>query len=146
MERRRRRWVAVGLGAIAVVLAVITFGPGWSSVFTGPELAVVKSDPMASLDLPGAEEISRREENAGTTLGKPTSARVVVRYRISGDPEAVLESAVAAAELNGWQGDHIEAEYYSADRPVDEGTLELIVAISEQSDEPGLFLSVNLRR
>lgn len=146
MERRRRRWVAIGLGAIAVVLAVITFGPGWSSLFTGPELAVVKSDPMANLDLPGAVEISRREENAGTTLGKPTSAQVVVRYRISGDPKAVLESAAVAAELNGWQGDYIEEDHYSADRSVDEGTLELTVAISEQSDEPGLFLWVNLRR
>lgn len=76
-----------------------------SACSSGPFLANLKADPVASYEAEGITEARRWITREGTVLGKPTYAKVLVVYHIEDQSQVdrVLEEAVAFAEQNGWR-------------------------------------------
>jgi hypothetical protein len=90
--------VAAALAAAATAVAGCG-GDGGDSA----QLDALRGDPMASYEPPGGELVDTEEQSEGkTTLGKPQLAKVSRLFALSGDGEAALDDAVAAAEDAGW--------------------------------------------
>ena len=67
------------------------------------ELQALEDDPFARYEPPEGRLVNVREQDRGTTVGKPVYAKYSRMFAVpAGDPEQQLEQALAAARAAGW--------------------------------------------
>ena len=94
---------------VLALLAVISAG----CETTYPEhLASLQGDPLATVQLPGAERSTDTTDDARTALSRPVAATILRRFHIEeeADPDRVRDEAIDAARAAGWSIEDPAAE------------------------------------
>lgn len=120
-----KRKLSVGVTLVVSAVAALLGCAGQS------DLDVLRSEPVTTIDLASAGEVTRVEHDSGETLGKPNSAIVLLRF-VPAEGEdllTVLEEARSRAGELGWaltgERDFVTGRKVTAGRDL---TMELFVA------------------
>lgn len=130
-----------GLVSVLLILALVACGGD-------DELDSLRQERLADLASAVEEgqlaEVRRSETGAGTALGKPVRAKLVITYAVEADPASALQAAADVAEEDGYtlqgpaetsQGTVVEGEKLTGSQPI---LLGLTLLGPEESDASGV--------
>lgn len=122
------------------ILWLIIIASGCETTYPA-ELDSLQQDPMATLQLPGAELVRTSERDA-TIWSKPSPARLSNSYRVlaDADPAAVRAEAIAQAEHHGWDVEDAEAEIVQGTKQLDTGSGGISIYFIEEEGEQRLLV------
>lgn len=124
------------LGLLA--LGLVVGGGWWWSQRPGPDLVLLREDPLASWVPQGARVERSRESDSGTTLGMPHYARITRIFSLGDqDPDTVLDEARVVARDAGWTIDARRDDALNATRHEPDWRLELTVVSTTVEGVPG---------
>lgn len=111
-----------------LAVGLVAGGGFWWSQRPGPDLVLLREDPLAGWDPDGATLDRSHESGSGTTLGKPHYARVTRVFTLEDrEPDAVLDDAQVVARNAGWMIDRRSDDALTATRYVPDWRLDLTV-------------------
>lgn len=114
--------------ALLVALGLVAGGGWWCSQRPGPDLVLLREDPLAGWVPDGATLEKSSESDSGSTLGKPHYARVTRVLSLDARPPArVLDEAQAVAADAGWTIDRRSDDAVTATRHEPDWRLDLTV-------------------
>jgi hypothetical protein len=114
--------------ALVISVGLVVGGGWWLAQRPGPDLALLRDDPLAGWVPDGATLERSRESESGTTLGKPRYARVTRIFTLgAGGQGSALDEAQAAARDAGWTVERRSDDALTATRDEPDWRLDLIV-------------------
>lgn len=125
--------------ALVLLLAVgLVVGGWWWSQRPGPDLVLLREDPLAGWVPDGARLQRSSESGSGTTLGKPHYARVTRVFTLEDrEHDAVLDEAQVVARNAGWTIGRRSDDALTATRDEPDWRLELTVVTGTFEGVPG---------
>ncbi len=129
------------LGLSLAALMAGTLGAGCSS---GPpeHLADLQDEAMAQWVYDGAVEVRRSENEAHTSLGKESRARIIIAYEAT-EPDAVetvKHAAIAAAAADGWDLKPTSTDGAAGTKKLPDGLAEISIGIDTTDDQVNIIL------
>ena len=119
----RRRWPVLAavlvLAGVAAALAFVIGRPG-------PDLELLREDPLARWVPPGTALTRSHDRESGTSLGMPVYAGITRVFRAH-DARAALEAAEDTAGAHGWAVEYRHTDSFTAYRQVPGWRLKLSV-------------------
>lgn len=115
-----------------LALGMLGCATGIQCTYEFSYLWALKSDPMASLDLPGTDLDHSHNTVGGTVLGKPRYSRVTHVYRIVNQAEAddLLGEAVEYAESSGWTIEpSLSQDSYRGRKTLETGRADIFIGL-----------------
>lgn len=97
-----------------------------------PHLAALRSDPLASVQVPGLSSSGGFTKSSGTTFGKPRHAEIHREFS-NGSPvtQSVLDRAAAIAKDAGWQVERLSSGHYTGAKTIGETRASLVITVDE---------------
>ena len=124
--------------ALLIAVGLVAAGGWWVSQRPGPDLLLLREDPLAGWVPDGATVERVRESDSGTTLGKPAYARITRIFTLGAEePGAALDEARLVARGAGWSIDRRSDHALTATRHERDWRLDLIVVADTVEGVPG---------
>jgi hypothetical protein len=105
-----------------------------------PRLAALRSDPLASAEVPGMPQTALTTRSGGSTFGKPRHAQVHREFS-NGSPvtQAVLDRVAAIARDSGWHVLRASNGGYTGEKTIDDTRASLVIT-SGATDRPDVLI------
>ena len=124
--------------ALLLAVGLVAGGGWWWSQRPGPDLVLLREDPLAGWVPRGATLEGGHEKRSGTTLGKPQYARVTRVFVLEDRaPAVVLDEAQTVARAAGWTIDRRSDDALTATRYEADWRLTLTVVTGTFEGVPG---------